>query len=158
MNNMMNPMTAGAPPSQQMPPQAMSPQNNMLGQQGAPPQGVPPQGVPPQVASPMPPQGMSPQTRAIDAKQLAEAQKHVQTVLSGLNKLAQLPRGELTKKSVFDSVSTMLAKGAFPTPESKQALIVHLSGLPDDEIALRQMVGKLIFEVNSNGQNLDQFL
>ena len=76
--------------------------------------------------------------------EIANGHKAVEATMDGLIKLVSLPKGELTKKHVFDSVSEMIARGAFPTPESKQMLIGELAKLPDDEPSIRKELGKFL--------------
>jgi len=76
--------------------------------------------------------------------EIAGGHKAVEATMDGLIKLVSLPKGDLTKKHVFDGVSEMIAKGAFPTPESKQMLIGELAKLPDDEPAIRKELGKFL--------------
>lgn len=74
------------------------------------------------------------------------ARTHIGAIVSGLTGVLAKPRGELTKKDVFDAASEMIARGAFPTPESKQMLISELANLPDDEPDLRRALGTLLLQ------------
>ena len=69
--------------------------------------------------------------------------------MDGLIALVSKPKGDLTKKDVFDEASTMIAKGAFPTPESKQQLITALANLPDDEMDIRKFLGKQLLALST---------
>lgn len=120
---------AGAPPGAMMPPP-----NAMMGPQGAPAGAQPTPGPPP--------------TKA----QIDEARKHSNTLVHGLMSLVGKPRGELTKDDVFKEASDMIAKGAFPTPSSRQALVVELAGLPDDEPGLRKALGAHLLAVSAARQ------
>lgn len=93
------------------------------------------------------PQGGAPPPPPPSPEKVLEARKHVNAVLSGLTGLAAKPKGDLTKKDVYDAASEMLAKGAFPTQESKQQLITELAKLPDDEPKLRKVIGQLLLQV-----------
>lgn len=73
---------------------------------------------------------------------IAKGHKALDASITGLIKLVSMPRGELTKKDVYDEASTMISHGAFPTPEDKQSLIVALASLPDDEEGIRKALGK----------------
>lgn len=137
-----------------MMPDAPEPQNRMMAPQGAqgpqmvPPgmmpgpnamQGGPPPGMPP--GPPGAPPGPPPSKAQID-----EARQHVGAIVNGLLSLVKKPRGDLTKKDVYDAASTMIAEGAFPTPASKQELVVHLANLPDDEAGIRKFVGQFLLQ------------
>jgi len=76
--------------------------------------------------------------------EIGNGHKALDAVMDGLIKLVSLPKGELTKKQVFDEASTMIAHGAYPTPESKQQLIGELANLPDDEDGIRKMLGQYL--------------
>ena len=92
-----------------------------------------PQGAPPQYA---------PQPGEVEA-----GHRSVDAVMDGLIKLVSLPKGELTKKNVFDEASTMISHGAFPTPEGKQQLIGELASLPDDEAGIRKNLGQYLLSI-----------
>lgn len=66
----------------------------------------------------------------------------VEAVMDGLINLVSKPKGDLTKKDVFNESSNMIAHGAFPTPEAKQGLIGELANLPDDEDGIRKILGQ----------------
>lgn len=70
--------------------------------------------------------------------------KAIDATMNGLIGLVSRPTGELTKKNVFDSVSEMIANGAFPSPEAKQTLIGGLAKLPDDEPGIRKALGEYL--------------
>jgi hypothetical protein len=133
MNSMMPDAPPGAQALMQAPqgapqPQAgagamMAPPNAMMGPQQAP-------------GAPQAPPGPPPTKAQID-----EARKHSNAIVSGLMSLTSKPKGELTKDDVFKEASDMISKGAFPTPSSRQALIVELANLPDDEAGLRKALG-----------------
>ena len=143
----MNSMMPDAPPGAQ---------TLVQGPQGAPPpspgQGaiippnamMAPQGAP---AAPQAPPGPPPTKAQID-----EARKHSNAIVGGLMALTSKPRGELTKDDVFKEASDMISKGAFPTPSSRQALIVELANLPDDESGLRKALGAHLLAVSSARQ------
>lgn len=59
-----------------------------------------------------------------------------------------MPKGELTKKDVFDEASEMIAHGAFPGPEEKQHLITGLAKLPNDEEGIRKVLGKQLLSLS----------
>ena len=82
--------------------------------------------------------------------------QHVGAIVDGLRSLAAKPRGDLTKKDVFDAASEMIAKGAFPTPEAKQILIGELAKLPEDEPDLRKAIGGLLLQTSQTQQMLHQ--
>lgn len=79
-------------------------------------------------------------------EQIKTARTHVGAIVDGLTGVLGKAKGELTKKDVFDAASEMIAHGAFPTPESKQALIGELAKLPDDEADLRKALGALLLQ------------
>ena len=91
-----------------------------------------------------PPQMQSPQQMQqpyqANSEEISKGHQSVDAVMDGLINLVSKPKGELTKKDVFDSSSDMIAKGAFPTPEAKQALIGELANLPDDEECIRKVL------------------
>lgn len=99
--------------------------DNML-MQGGPPQG--PQGQPGQ---PMP-----------DPAGVADARAHMGVVRNALMGLASQPRGSLTKQAVFNAMGEAIANGAFSTPQAKQQLVTEMATMPDDESAIRQMIGQ----------------
>jgi len=72
---------------------------------------------------------------------IAKGHKALDASITGLIKLVSMPKGELTKKDVYDEASTMISHGAFPTPEDKQSLIGALAKLPDDEEGIRKALG-----------------
>jgi hypothetical protein len=74
--------------------------------------------------------------------QISQSHRALEATMSGLIKLVSMPKGELTKKDVFDEASEMIAHGAFPQPEDKQHLITGLAKLPDDEEGIRKVLGK----------------
>lgn len=94
-----------------------------------------------------PPQGQAPDEPSPQEKGLVK--QRTGAVLDGLLALVAKPRGELTKKAVFDQAADMIARGAFPTPEAKQGLIVKLANLPDDEQQLRQALGQMALQIAS---------
>src|ERR1700677_2159529 len=110
----------------------MPPPNAMMGPQQAP------------AATPGPPP-----TKA----QIDEARKHSNAIVSGLMSLTSKPRGELTKDDVFKEASDMISKGAFPTPSSRQALVVELAQLPDDEPGLRKALGAFLLQTSAARQH-----
>jgi hypothetical protein len=75
-----------------------------------------------------------------------QARTHIGAIVDGLTDVLGKPKGELTKKDVFDAASEMIARGAFPTPESRQSLIAELAKLPDDEPDLRKALGALLMQ------------
>ena len=48
---------------------------------------------------------------------------------------------------MFDAAAEMISRGGFPTPESRQSLIVTLAGMPEDEPSLRKEVGRMRLRV-----------
>jgi hypothetical protein len=82
-------------------------------------------------------------------EEIAQGHKALDVAMGGLIKLVSIPKGELTKKDVFDEASTMIAHGAFPQPEDKQHLITALASLPDDEEGIRQALGKQILAMSA---------
>lgn len=83
-----------------------------------------------------------------------EARKHSDVMVTDLAKLTAKPKGELTKKDVFEAASDMIAKGAFPTPASRQSLVVELAKLPDDEPELRKALGMILLQASANREQL----
>ena len=94
---------------------------------------------PPQMQSPQQTQ-QSQQSYQANPEEISKGHQSVDAVMDGLINLVSKPKGELTKKDVFDASSDMIAKGAFPTPEAKQALIGELANLPDDEEGIRKVL------------------
>lgn len=84
------------------------------------------------------------------AEQIAQARAHITPVVDGLMHLLAKPPGKLDKKAVFDAASTMISRGAFPTPESKQDLIGTLAKMPDDDLQLRKVLGELLVQTAAN--------
>lgn len=126
-------------------------QNAFMPPQGAPagPMGAPQGPVPPQMGNAFggPPQGAPEAAPAPSAEDIGQARQHIGAIMDGLLSLSSLPKGQLTKKKVFDGASDMIAKGAFPTPEARQALIAKLADMPNDEPDIRSMIGQLLLEV-----------
>lgn len=91
----------------------------------APPQGAPAPQAPPQIAPP----------------QIAQARAHAAAITKALMGLAAKPKGALSKEDLFNAAGDMIAEGAFPTPQAKQQLVAELAKVPDEEGAIRQMVG-----------------
>ena len=120
-------------------PDAPELQNRML----APPQGTAAGGVgaPGMMAPTPPPASAIPMP---SKEQIDEARQHLGAIVNALQHVASLPKGELTKKDVFEAASDMIAKGGFPTAASKQDLIVTLSKMPDDEPGLRAAIGRML--------------
>lgn len=92
-------------------------------------------------------QQSSPSGYTPNPNDIANGHKAVDATMDGLIKLVSTPKGDLTKKDVFDSVSDMIARGAFPTPEAKQQLIGELANLPPDEDGIRKILGKHLLAV-----------
>ena len=135
----MNAFDQGAPaPAQNTaPPMGGQPGNMMTG--------GPAPGPAPAAQPPMP----TPQ-------QIAQARAHAKVVLDDLIALVSEPVGSLKKSDVFDAAADMIAKGAFPTPESKQDLIVRLAQLPDDEPSLRKALGAVLGEMAGHHEAMQQ--
>lgn len=81
-------------------------------------------------------------------EEIAGGHRALDATMDGLIKLVGTPPGELTKKDVFNEASTMIAHGAFPTPEAKQQLIAELAKLPDDEAGIRKILGKQLLNLS----------
>ena len=100
-----------------------------------------------------PPQQMQPQqvqsqqSYQASPEEIQKGHQSVDAVMDGLISLVSKPKGELTKKDVFDASSDMIAKGAFPTPESKQQLIGQLANLPDQEDEIRKALGNQLLQI-----------
>lgn len=90
------------------------------------------------------PEVQSPVQQGPQQEEIVGGHKALEAVMNGLIKLVSLPKGELTKKHVFDGVSDMIASGGFPSPESKQQLIGELAKLPDDEESIRKSLGEYL--------------
>lgn len=119
--------------------------NSFQGQSG--PQIAPPQQPPANAFQGAPQQQAPQQGPPPNPEDIANGHKAVDATMDGLIKLVSLPKGDLTKKEVFDGVSEMIARGAFPTPESKQKLIGGLANLPDDEQGIRKLLGQMLLGV-----------
>ena len=127
-------------------PDAPAPQNAMM----QPPGGTPAGGMAPGGMMPPPNAMMAPQAAPAPAPspaEIAEARKHLGAIMDALTSVASKPRGDLTKKDVFDAAAEMIAKGGFPTATSRQSLIVTLANMPDDEPALRKEIGRMMLRV-----------
>ena len=81
--------------------------------------------------------------------EIANGHKAVEATMDGLISLVSRPKGDLTKKNVFDAASTMIAQGAFSTPEAKQQLIGALANLPEDEDGIRKFLGKQLLALST---------
>lgn len=123
---------------------AQQPSAQMGGGMGG---GMPP---PPAAAAAMP----GPPPKPPTPQELRTARAHIDAIVAGLTGLVTKPRGELHKKDVFDAASEMIAKGAFPTPESKQQLIGELAQMPDDEMGIRKALGGLLMQAATVEQGL----
>jgi hypothetical protein len=99
---------------------------------------------------------LGPPPRPPTPQEMRTARAHIDAIIEGLTGLVTKPRGELTKKDVFDAASEMIAKGAFPTPESKQGLIGELARIPDDEMGMRKALGALLMQSAMVEQRLGQ--
>ncbi len=114
--------------------------------QGAPAQGAPQGGAQPGQGAPQP------STPA----EVAAARSHMMVMIQGLLGLAAQPKGALTKRSVFNAMGEMIAQGAFPTPQSKQQLVAQLAEMPDDEAAIRQIIGGHLLRLNEQAEQFAQ--
>jgi hypothetical protein len=86
------------------------------------------------------PQGPAPGAPAApppSPKQLRQFIEHADPVIKGLIELLNEPKGSLTKQKVADGAADIIAKGGFPTPEQKQALIVDLARVKNDDPDIR---------------------
>ena len=126
------------------------PQNAMM----TPPQGAPAvtpgPGPNAMTGVPQPPAAPAP----VSKEQIDQARKHADAMVDGLLGLTTKPRGSLTKQDVFEAASDMIAKGAFPSPSSKQALISELANMPDDEPGMRKVLGDFLLQVSANRAQL----
>lgn len=111
--------------------------DNML-MQGAPQAPQAPQGPPGGPAPAMP-----------DPAGIADARAHMGVVRQALMGLAASPRGSLTKQSVFNAMGDAIAQGAFSTPQAKQQLVAEMAQMPDDEAAIRQMIGQHLLRMTA---------
>lgn len=134
-------------------PEAPQPPNRMMAPQGA---GMAPDGFGPGAAPMAAPNAMMapggapvPPGPPPTPEEIMQSRKHVGVIMDGLLSLTSKPRGDLTKKDVFEAASEMIAKGAFPTPDSRQDLVVRLAALPDDEVDLRKALGQMLLGVAS---------
>ncbi len=127
----------------------MLPQNRFMLPQDGPPAGAPMAGgiMPPQNAMMAPGAAPAPPAPPPSPEQVDEARKHLGAIMGALTSVAKTPRGELTKKDVFDAAAEMIAKGGFPTPASRQSLVVTLANMPDDEPSLRKEIGRMMLRV-----------
>jgi len=111
--------------------------NNLMtaqpGPQGAP-QGAGPAAAPPSQPPPSP-------------EELAAMHGSLGVIAKGLMDLASKPKGSLSKQDLYNSVADMIAGGAFSTPQEKQAIVAQLAQAPDNEAALRQLVGQKLLRV-----------
>lgn len=128
----------------------------MAPMQGAMPTPQPAQGMgPPQ--QPMAPQQAPAPTAAAPQptrNEIEQAHQHTAVMIHGLMDLTNKPQGQLTKQDVFKTAADMIAKGAFPTPESKQQLVVEMAKMPDDEQGIRKALGQFLLGAASNQTKL----
>lgn len=103
---------------------------------------------------PRPPAAAAAGGKIPSSQEMKAARAHIDAIVSGLKGLVTRPKGDLTKKDVFDAASEMIAKGAFPTAESKQGLIGELANLPDDEMGLRKALGGLLMQTSATSDHL----
>lgn len=86
-------------------------------------------------------------TRSFSDQDAAGAHSTLKAVMDGLMSVATKPKGALSKQDVFNAVAEMIANGAFSTPQEKQAIVAQLAQMPDEEGAIRQMVGQKLLRV-----------
>lgn len=101
----------------------------------------------PQQPPQMQPQPQAQQPYQASPEEIQKGHQSVDAVMDGLISLVSKPKGELTKKDVFDTSSDMIAKGAFPTPEAKQQLIGELANLPDDDASIRKVLSEHLLTI-----------
>ncbi len=142
----MNPLMPDAP--------AQGPQNGLQGAQGAAPGGGGMMASPNPMMPPGPAPGAPTPAPMPTKAQIDEARKHSAVMVTDLAKLTAKPKGELTKKDVFEAASDMISKGAFPTPASRQALVVELAKLPEAEPELRKALGMVLLQASANREQL----
>lgn len=82
------------------------------------------------------------------AEEIVGGHKAIEAAMNGLISLVSKPKGDLSKKDVFDAASGMIAHGAFSTSEAKQQLIGELANLPDDEPGIRKMLGQYLLQIS----------
>lgn len=95
-----------------------------------------------------PPQAEGPPQPQASPAQIADARAHMGVMVQGLLGLAAQPRGSLTKQTVFDAMGDMIAKGAFSTPQAKQQLVAEMAQMPNDEAAIRQIIGQHLLRLS----------
>lgn len=83
----------------------------------------------------------------VSPEQIADARNHMKVVSMGLADLAERPQGSLSKRDVFNALGEMIAQGAFSTPQAKQQLVAQMAQVPDDERAIRQMIGQHLLQM-----------
>jgi len=138
--------------------------NNLMSQAPAPVAENGGMGTPAPIEAPNSPPGMGgppgPQgglnIAGLSPSQVKIGRTHIGAIVDGLMDLVNKPRGDLSKKDAFDAAAEMIAKGAFPTPESKQGLIVQLANLPDDERDLRTALGGMLLQFSEERDMLHQ--
>lgn len=97
----------------------------------------------------MPQQQSQVPTYTPQPEEIANGHKSVDATMDGLISLVSKSNGELNKKDVFDAASSMIAHGAFPTPEAKQQLIGELANLPEDEPGIRKALGQHLLAIST---------
>jgi hypothetical protein len=134
-----------------MPNALMQPQSAPVAPQPMMAQGAPPQDAP---MAPQAPNGLQgappPRAPPVSPQQLADAHKHADVLTKGLLTLTAKPPGTLTRQDVFSEAADMIAKGGFPTPESRQTLIAEMAKLPQDEPGIRKMLGQFLMQASMN--------
>lgn len=102
------------------------------------PQGMPPQGMPPQTAPP-----------SYSREEVDGHRNTLGVIHDALFELAQKPKGSLSKQDLYNAVADMIAGGAFSGKGEKEAIVAQLAQMPDDEAAIRQVVGQKLLRLAS---------
>lgn len=88
------------------------------------------------------PTQQAPQQAPPSPEELGQARADVKAMTAGLMSLAAKPKGSLSKQDVYNAAADMIGQGAFSTPQAKQGLVAELAQMPDDETAIRQIIGQ----------------
>lgn len=123
----------------------------------AAPQQAPPQqpGQPPQGA-PAGPAFTATGGGATTPDMIAKAHSYADNVVEELTGLLSKPPGQLSKQDVFQGAASLLGKGLFNDPQSRMSLVTSLTQLPDDETALRKILGGQLLQTVGLKRKLDE--
>lgn len=99
--------------------------------------------------APMPPPQPTP-------KEIADTHNNFEQMMGSLLSLTSRPEGKLSKKDVYSATADLMAKGMFPTPQAKAAVIGEIAKLPEDEAGIRQALGAHLMSLGDMHQQVGQ--